>query len=283
MLKLNLSIQQLVLTLPAETKSIRFFGRISTKTKPYYIIEGWSSDDDIDRDTDNNDLMNQEGRNGTNKYTYWVTTTIAAKPSDWTKLPLVTCTQIMQSRQMKRLLSGNLEASVSTYPPFPGVEKHYLRALIADIAGATTISPDGFYELDDSDETGTQIKKSESYAGNSKTPSDLLTSDTWKHHELAPNVLGRITKVPDSTMDDTAAEEGIASKNEIDEEEKNLLDVPVPAPLSDLLPDHWSFRTYKGNKSVVIARNRLWPGSVAVVSGTRYIYIHLHIDRQNYI
>lgn len=258
MLKLNISIEMLAATLPSGTKSLRFFGRIATQTKPYYVVEGWSHDD-TDQDTDTTPTT-QEGRNGTNKYTYWVTTVTAAKPSDWIKLPSLTCTQIVQTRQMKRLLSGDLDATVITYPPFPGVEKHYLRAWIADIAGATVISPDGFYELDESDETGIQIKKAENYA--MKPASDLLSPELWKHHELTPNSIGRVTKLPESTDENTD------EKKEISEEGEDE-DVAVPAPLSTVLSDDWIFRTYKGNKSITVARSRQWPGAVSVVSGTR--------------
>ena len=41
---------------------------------------------------------------------------------------------------------------IITYPPFPGVEKNYLRAQIARISGGTQISPLGFYHFSEEEE-----------------------------------------------------------------------------------------------------------------------------------
>ena len=57
--------------------------------------------------------------------------------------------QVVASRLFKRLLQGDLSAPVSSYPPFPGNEANLLRTIIARIVGATTISPDGHYEMDE--------------------------------------------------------------------------------------------------------------------------------------
>ena len=63
------------------------------------------------------------------------------------KLPNITMAQVVVSRQIKRLLTGDLDAPVPSFPPFPGTERNLLRALVARIVGATLISPDGFFEL----------------------------------------------------------------------------------------------------------------------------------------
>jgi radial spoke head protein 4A len=51
----------------------------------------------------------------------------------------------------KRLLTGQLDAAVPSYPPFKGTEKNLLRAQIARIVVATSISPDGFFPLNEDD------------------------------------------------------------------------------------------------------------------------------------
>lgn len=43
--RLFLSIKKLCETLPSETERIRFFGRISTRSNPYYIVEGINPED----------------------------------------------------------------------------------------------------------------------------------------------------------------------------------------------------------------------------------------------
>lgn len=42
-------------------------------------------------------------------------------------------------------MTGNLNAPLNTNPPFPGKERHFLRAQIARIAHNTTIAPAGLY------------------------------------------------------------------------------------------------------------------------------------------
>ncbi len=62
---------------------------------------------------------------GVNKFVYWVTTDILGK---WTKLPDLLPSDIEASRQIKVLLTGDLERKIFTNPFFFGQEKHYLRA-----------------------------------------------------------------------------------------------------------------------------------------------------------
>ena len=76
--------------LPPEVGSLRFFGQISTTgKKPYIIVEGLSPEEEEDID----DSL-QEGRNGANKYCYWVARGYTAAPDDWVKLPNVTMAQV---------------------------------------------------------------------------------------------------------------------------------------------------------------------------------------------
>lgn len=46
---------------------------------------------------------------------------------EWKELPLVSPAQIRASRQIKHYFTGDLNAKVTTYPPFNGLEKHYVR------------------------------------------------------------------------------------------------------------------------------------------------------------
>jgi radial spoke head protein 4A len=50
---------------------------------------------------------------------------------------------------IKHIFSGNLNASIDSNPPFPGKERHLLRAQIGRITHATSISPKGYYEEDE--------------------------------------------------------------------------------------------------------------------------------------
>lgn len=46
----------------------------------------------------------------------------------------------------------NLNQQIVSHPPFPGLEKNYLRAQVARISAATTVSPIGYFRFDDNEE-----------------------------------------------------------------------------------------------------------------------------------
>jgi radial spoke head protein 4A len=120
---LYLSIKALAESLPGDVERLRLFGKISTRTLPYFIVEGISPEEE-----EGVDERKQEGKTGANKYAYWVTQCPESKV--WIKLPNVTSDQVVKSRLFRKYLTGNLEAPVSSYPPFPGVEKNLLRAQV---------------------------------------------------------------------------------------------------------------------------------------------------------
>ncbi|KAF0764875.1 radial spoke head protein 6 A-like [Aphis craccivora] len=81
---------------------------------------------------------------GANKKSYFVTNQLN---DSWIELPLLKPHHIIQSRNIKRYFTGNLESPVESYPLFQGLEKHYLRAQIARITAATQISPRDYFVL----------------------------------------------------------------------------------------------------------------------------------------
>jgi len=87
---------------------------------------------------------------GANRFTYFVCTSLTSSGGPiWSQLPAVTPHQINVSRRIRKFLSGNLDARIdTTYPKFPGTERHFLRALIARISAGTQISPRNFYKIE---------------------------------------------------------------------------------------------------------------------------------------
>lgn len=60
------------------------------------------------------------------------------------------CTKLWTKKlQIKRYFTGDLEAPVPGYPPFPGTEINLLRAQIARITAGVCVSPAGFFEVDE--------------------------------------------------------------------------------------------------------------------------------------
>lgn len=258
--RLYLSIKALAESgkIPGDAGRLRFYGKFNTRSAPYFVLEG------INPEEPEVDPIKQEGKSGANKYAYWVSQSADALPIDWIKLPNVTCAQIIAARQFKRFLTGKLDASVPSYPPFSGSEKELLRTQIALISASTLISPDGFFSLDESDPPVPIPAEGES-AYQAKSAAELNNPDAWKHHEFGLNVLGRVTRLPEPEGD-----------GEIVEVEGND---PMPA-LDSLKEGAWGFRVCPGgsgnaNFSTVVARSLVYPGAVAIAAGTKFLNIYV--------
>lgn len=260
--RLYLSIKSFSESLPGEVERIRFFGMIKTRSLPYYIIEGLNPEDE-----EGVDETKQEGRNGANKYAYWVTQ--SPESLQWTKLPNVTMKQVVIARQFKKYFTGSLDSPINSYPPFPGNESNYLRTTIAIICGATSISPAGYFELNEDDDPPT-IKLAEPETINENFPkpaSDLKESDAWVHHEIELNSIGRCTALPEQTDDN----------GEVIEPDESI---EVTPPLKGIEGEQWAFRLSPGgsgehSNSLVIARSLLFPGAYSIAAGKRFVNIYV--------
>lgn len=265
--RLYLSIKKLALTLPEEHETLRFWGKITTRSGgDYTIIEGRAIEDQLGEI----DPRKMEGTSGTNRYTYWVT---RGADQPWVQLPPVTQAQIVVSRKIRRFFSGDLEAAVPGYPPFPGTEKNLLRAQIARIGAGCLVSPAGFFEVDE-DSDPPAIKVAEAEAINEAFPKaidDLRTVDGWVHHEMEINAIGRVRPQPE-------VEEGDEAAAALTVEEPD----PI-APMRSLADDEensWGFRVSPAGagvspNSMVVAKSLLWPGAYAVAAGKRFTCIYI--------
>jgi len=261
---LYLSIKSLSESLPSEVERLRFVGIIKTRSLPYYVVEGLNPEDE-----EGVDEMKQEGRNGANKYSYWVTQAPESSASQWVKLPNVTMQQVVLARKFKRYLTGGLDNPVPSYPPFPGVERNYLRTILALIVGATSVSPAGYFELNEDDDPPT-VKLSEPETINENFPkpaADLKESDAWTHHEIELNSIGRCTVLPEQTDEN----------GEVIEPDDSI---EITPPLKGLDSELWTFRLSPGGAgehaaSLVIARSLLFPGAYAVAAGKRFVNIYI--------
>ena len=83
---------------------------------------------------------------GVNKFTYFVSHSSFSK---WTKLPDLAPKDIIASRAIKVMFTGDLERTIFTNPFFFGKEKHYLRAQIARISFSTSLCPVGLFKLEE--------------------------------------------------------------------------------------------------------------------------------------
>merc|ERR1719506_3644506 len=132
----------------------------------------------------------QPGEEGCNRYTYWA---ISFPGGEWTELPNVTMAQIAISREIKKYFTGNLEATVACYPPFPGKEKHLLRAQITRIANSTILVPDGLF-VENGSVNGQQFDEPDADDRVIPTLKELCdwdrTPPAWSHYRLYINPVG---------------------------------------------------------------------------------------------
>lgn len=117
--------------------------------------------------------------------------------SEWIELPSVTPEEIVQSRIIKKYCRGNLEATVVSSPPFPGTEKHYLRALIARISHGTYVSP--IHEKAD------------------EPLDNLIHAASWKHAQAEINDDGTIGNSIATGDGSKESELSISEKNSMNE------------------------------------------------------------------
>jgi radial spoke head protein 4A len=80
---------------------------------------------------------------GVNKNVYYVTSDLSV---DWIELGDARPIHIKAAREIRYLLTGELDTKIVSNPHFPGLEKDYLRCQIARIVQSTTIMPDGMFK-----------------------------------------------------------------------------------------------------------------------------------------
>ncbi|XP_055848336.1 radial spoke head protein 6 homolog A-like [Episyrphus balteatus] len=79
---------------------------------------------------------------GLHRRTYFVVNSLT---DEWVELPVVDPEQVKISRKIKKILTGELNADIISFPDFPGSEKNYLRAMIARITSGTYVAPNNYY------------------------------------------------------------------------------------------------------------------------------------------
>ncbi len=283
-------------------KSHRLFGKINGTDKNYYILETdqkeeeeGGGEENADEDAGEKEKKKEiidiplEKKTGTNKYLYYVTNIPFAHPEQWTLLPDIEPKQVQAARKIKRHFTGDLSSKMACHPPFPGEERHYLRAQIARIAAATTIAPKGVMELEEpeeepEDETAPKkdtrdpyeaipaLKNAEEFSVKTLNIHQL---DNWVH--LFPSILqtqGRASLYKEETEEEEPAED--------DEEPKKKEPVEYILPIlssidkeSKLDPNlkesvrnvgGWLLRKHNVvlDSKLVSVKSTRWPGAVTV-------------------
>jgi len=303
------------------TRPFEFWGKIFGTEHDYYVCECEYSEDppvedepaeEEEQKEDGGDedevplpksaflapkpLPNEPAKEGVNKKAYFV----CNEPGgEWTLLPVATPGAIVAARQMRLFFSGDLTKKMggystdlsadknrSSYPPFEGTEKEFLRAQIARISADTHLCPDQLYALDEDEEDEEslpQFNKEEEYEGWESKDSLLAPSMSgWVHYEYDILPQGRcLWKNPappkPEPEDDEEEEE---EEEEVEPETGRILLNPA---LDDAQIDDqpaWCTRLTSDKNpafSAVMASSNLWPGShcVSYDSGKSYSNIYV--------
>jgi radial spoke head protein 4A len=122
-----------------------------------------------------------------------------------------------------------LNASIDSNPPFPGKERHFLRAQIARITHATVIIPKGLYEMDD--ETN-QEKFAEEFAV--PATEEMKSLETWAHRHPVLLKAGRITHLEPVGLPEDEKDEYMGKLAETDPTVDRYRTLNEDAPITGL-------------------------------------------------
>lgn len=301
--RLMLSMKQLLESNPL--KNVRFFGKIFGRQQDYFIVESEykdggkpdeseepeqkqteDSDSEVEEEDQNKEkkakpvpVVESEVNNGTNKYTYWVTSN-PAEP--WVRLPNVTPQQIVAARKIKKFFTGNLDAKIVSYPTFPGTEKNYLRAQITRIASSTLVCPKGFFSVEDEDDSFEvpTLQINQEFEGMDST--ELLQSNNWAHYH--PYILpqGRCTFFSLKEEKDEEEEDENEIEEVIEEGPKLLTEVNEDQVVGKY--EAWTTSlSSTGNQRYghVIIRSNRWPGAYAFAKDDRFANVYIGFGQKS--
>ena len=143
LLLLNKSITRLATVLT--TGNITFFGKIYGTQKDYYIVEATEIDPPENFNYDND--MEKRKEDGFNRNVFFVTNNLCEK---WVELPDVKPKQIILSRKIKYMFTGDLNRKIHSNPDFNGEERHLLRCMLGRIYhGAKLVPSINHYTIED--------------------------------------------------------------------------------------------------------------------------------------
>ena len=213
--------------------SIRLFGKVLGTQSDYYVVEGKHATPPTPTPTSKNPQEPELPGAGLNECVYFVASGVAGA---FEQLPDVRPEQIAASLRIKKLFTGDLAAPVACYPPFPGVERDYLRTQIARIAQATVLVPTGKFAVTDADEeAGTPAFVGEDEGYEPKAAADYLELDNWSRWYGGLLKTGRLTHPPKpEAAEGEEEEEGEPPEDEV----PPLAAVSGDAPVSTARPSN---------------------------------------------
>jgi len=268
----------------------RFWGKIHAIFNDYYIVEAKLSE--YPELTDEQKLERIESPGfGANEYVYFVTTIVS--DGVWKQLPNVTPNEIKGSKNIHKLLTGNLDAKITGINYFEGNESNLLRCIIQRISCSTIIGLNNYYKKPDepNEDNPFLIELNEEFKGNDiENP---LLNDNWVHIRGHLRLEGRIKKYikPDSDDNDDNNDE---NKDEIEPTPEEIeQEIEILTTIKDdkcdmyaIDPDDesgksnvWYYRDINKNigHNIIVLNNKIWNGAKTIyVNGTnKFVNIYV--------
>ena len=194
---------------------------------------------------------------------------------DWIQLPDCQPEHIQGAKMFCKMMTGNLNASIDSCPPFQGSERHLLRAQLARIQHSTELCPKGLFEMDE--ETGEQ-KYAEEFA--IPKTEELKDLGAWGHANALILNAGRCTHFVPPELGEEEREEFVGKLNEEDKTEERFKAVGEDAPVQT--QDAWISKV-AGDPQVYgsscyatnVLQSARWPGAVTVSKNGKYCNIYV--------
>jgi radial spoke head protein 4A len=185
---------------------------------------------------------------------------------------------------IKYIFTGNLNATINSNPPFPGKERHLLRAQIARITHGATLIPKGLLEVDE--ETG-QEKYAEEFAMPG-TPEEVKSLEIWGHQHPIILGVGRTTHKAPESMNEEEKEEYLGKVGETDAPVDRFRALNEDAPmtgletawLSKIVGDIQPYNQLPPKEGTVsyavnVLKSLRWPGALTVSQSGKFANIYV--------
>ena len=272
---LQQAIQKLVRTKPLATA--RFWGKVLGIEHNYYICEvefndGERPQPEANEEEDKGEEKEQEvpieDASGPNLFNYFVCNELGGK---WILLPDVLPKQIVASRSIKQMFTGNLNSEVVAPPGrFAGTEKELLRCFIARVVHSCTLAPKGQYNPEEEPEEDMPLESNAPIVLDEEWEGKPIKSvDSFVHRMPCILPQGRTEFWAPETEEEDGKEPYIERGVPI------LTPITEDEPIEGGIPS-WSWRILRGGSAKFWLRSNAWPGLNVVSSekGDRIVMMY---------
>ncbi|KAL3148750.1 hypothetical protein ABBQ38_014161 [Trebouxia sp. C0009 RCD-2024] len=230
--------------------TVRFFGKVLGVYADYYVFETTLREqaEEEEEKLGPNDVPSEKSGAGANGYTYFVCNQLGGALF---RLPLVKPSHIKAARQVKKFVSGKLEAQ------------------LARIAASTVLCPAGYFTANE--EGG--LDKAEDFTP--PAPTDLGTTAAWAHRYPHLKKQGRTTVFTKEAAEGEEAPEPTEEESEQGPEPLSTLDKDAEVEGGEAWTPLFSSTNSGVKNQVAGVRSNLWQGAAAVASGAAFTNVYV--------